>query len=312
VRQQNLVHGLFHRIQPGLPFMQGTGGDGFNGHLDSLEGRISIQLEWRALRRALESNGAARAQAIADALGFRADRRRRFPDAAENERLDEIREGLASYTGLVVWAGSPAEARRAAAVAVGSGDQQQSFVGSFEAASGPAYGVLLDDLAPDWRTHLRGTSDLGDLLAAAANVRPSDDVATAAARYDGVALRAAEESRARAHEQRVAELRARFVDGPTLTMPGGGRGTFDTTGNVVIDGAGTVFFRSFTLSAAWGSLEATSGVLRSADGSTVTVPVSGALEGSTLRGEGWMATLTPGWIVQPAARAGSFVVVRRE
>jgi hypothetical protein len=32
-----------------------------------------------------------------------------------------------------------------------------SFVGNFEAASGPAYGVLLDDLLPGWRRQVRGT-----------------------------------------------------------------------------------------------------------------------------------------------------------
>jgi hypothetical protein len=42
-------------------------------HLDTLEGRVSIQLEWRALRRAIESTGSDRAEEIADALAFRRD-----------------------------------------------------------------------------------------------------------------------------------------------------------------------------------------------------------------------------------------------
>jgi hypothetical protein len=95
VRQQVMLHGLFHRIQPQLGLITE---DGFNEHLDTLEGRVSIQLEWRALRRAIESTGSNRAEAIADALAFRRDRRVRFPGAAEGERREEIREGLASYT----------------------------------------------------------------------------------------------------------------------------------------------------------------------------------------------------------------------
>jgi hypothetical protein len=90
VRQQLMLHGLFHRIQPELGFMAE---DGFNEHLDTLEGRVWMQLEWRALRRAVESSGSDRAEAIADALAFRHERRRRFPGAADNERRDEIREG---------------------------------------------------------------------------------------------------------------------------------------------------------------------------------------------------------------------------
>jgi hypothetical protein len=306
-----MLHGLFHRIQPELGFMTDAD-DGFNEHLDTFEGRVWIQLEWRALRTAVESSGSDRAEAIADALAFRGERRRRFPGAADNERRDEIREGLASYTGIAAWAGSPADARRAAAAAAAGGESQTSFVGNFEAASGPAYGVLLDDLLPGWRRQLRGTSDLGDLLAAAVDRPPAADVGGAAARYDAATLRTAEEARDRAQQVRVADLRRRFVDGAVLTMPAGGSGTSDTTGSVGIPGTGTVFFRNFTLSAQWGRLTADGGVLRSADGATLSVPVEGPLEGTTLRGDGWSVTLNAGWMVQPAARPGSFTIVREK
>lgn len=305
VRQQIMLHGLFHRIQPELGF---TASDGFNEHLDTPEGRIWLQLEWRALRRALQSSGNDRAAAIADALAFRHERRRRFPGAADNERRDEIREGLASYTGVAAWADSPADAHRAAAAALVGGEW--SFVGQFEAASGPAYGVLLDDLMPGWRRQVRVGSDLGDMLASATNRPPTADLAEAAARYDGAALRTAEEARDRAQQARVSELRRRLVEGPVLTMPAAGSSTSDSTGAVGIPGAGTVFFRTFTLTAQWGRLKATNGVLRSADGSTLSVPVNGPMEGTTLQGEGWSATLNAGWVVRPAPRPGSFAIVR--
>src|SRR5690349_21561238 len=83
VRQQLLLHGLFHRIQPELGLITE---DGSNEHLDTLEGRVLMQLEWRALRRAVESSGRDRIDAIADALAFRRERRDRFPGAADNER----------------------------------------------------------------------------------------------------------------------------------------------------------------------------------------------------------------------------------
>src|SRR6266566_5224333 len=43
VRQQIILHGLFHRIQPELGF---TPSNGLNEHLDTLEGRVRMQLEW--------------------------------------------------------------------------------------------------------------------------------------------------------------------------------------------------------------------------------------------------------------------------
>jgi hypothetical protein len=307
LRQQLLLHGLFHRIQPELGFMTE---DGYNEHLDTLEGRVWMQLEWRALRRAIESSGGDRADAIADALAFRRERRRLFPGAADSERRDEIREGLASYTGIAAWANSPADARRTAASALGGVDAQTSLVGNFEGASGPAYGVLLDDLLPGWRREVRSASDLGDMLASATNRSATTDVAVAAARYDAATLRTAEEARDRSQQVRVADLRRRFVDGPVLTMPGTGSGTSNTTGSVGIEGVGTVLFGNFTLTAQWGRLTADGGVLRAVGGATLCVPVTGPLEGTTLRGDGWSATLNSGWVVRPAARPGSFTIVR--
>ena len=190
--------------------------------------------------------------------------------------------------------------------------RQPSFVGAFAYASGSPYGVLLDDLLPGWRRQVHGTSDLGDMLASAINRPLTTDVAVAAARYDAATLRTAEEARDRARQVRVAELRRRFVDGPVLTMPAAGSGTSDSTGAVGIPGAGTVYFRNFTLSAQWGRFNADGGVLPAADGATLSVPVSGPLEGTTLQGEGWSATLNSGWMVRPAARPGSFTIVREK
>jgi hypothetical protein len=116
LRQQLLLHGLFHRIRPELGFLTD---DGYNEHLDTLEGRVWIQLEWRALRRAVESSGSDQAEAIADALAFRRECRRRFPSAEDNERRDEIREGLATYTRIAGWASSPALARACRGVGAG-------------------------------------------------------------------------------------------------------------------------------------------------------------------------------------------------
>jgi hypothetical protein len=93
-------------------------------------------------------------------------------------------------------------------------------------------------------------------------------------------------------------------------MTAAGSGSSDTKDNVGIPGVGTVFFHNFTLSARWGRLNADNGVLRSVDGTTLSVPVTRPLEGTTLQGDGWSITLNAGWVVRPAARAGSFTIVR--
>jgi hypothetical protein len=95
-RTRLMAHELFHRIQDelGLP-----GSNPANLHLDTRDGRIWLQMEWRALERALRESGPARRQAIEDALSFRAFRRSLFAKAATEENDLEINEGLAEYTG---------------------------------------------------------------------------------------------------------------------------------------------------------------------------------------------------------------------
>ena len=46
-----MLHELFHRIQPDLGLMTISGN---NAHLDTVEGRVWLRLEWRALARALD------------------------------------------------------------------------------------------------------------------------------------------------------------------------------------------------------------------------------------------------------------------
>ena len=53
------------------------------------------------------------------------------------------------------------------------------------------------------------------------------------------------------------------------------------------------------------------GALISADGETVSLPAPVVVDATTLKGDGWTATVGPGWTVQPGPRPGSFRVVRQ-
>jgi hypothetical protein len=246
---------------------------------------------------------------VGDALAFRAARRAQFPAAAENERRDEIREGLAQYTGTVVAAPSPQEAVASAIQQTLSAEKQDTFLRTFAYTSGAAYGVLLDAYAPEWRRQVGSSSDLADMLSMASAVRPALDANAAPARYRGAELRAAEEERDQQLKARVAALRQRFVDGPVLVLPGGGSGTFDARGATSIPGNGTVFV-SIKFSGPWGTLEATNGVLVSSDGGTRRVPAPFRTEGNILTGDGWTVTLAPGWLARPGPRSGDYQVGR--
>jgi hypothetical protein len=311
-RGRLFMHELFHCIQPRLGLSPPTtGATGIASHLDSLEGRYWMRLEWRALARALGASGEARTSAIADALAFRAARYRRFPSAAAEEHPVEINEGIATYTQYVTGSDSAQDAVRHAIATLSGSEASTSFVRTFAYASGAGYGLLLDALSPGWHRKITGASDFGQLLAAAAGVTAAPDAAiAAAARYDGAALRASEEQRDREQQAIVAELRRRYVDGPVLVVPRAGKGSINNMGATVIPGAGTVF-RAMENKGAWGSFDARDGALISADGETVSLPAPVVVDATTLKGDGWTATVGPGWTVQPGPRPGSFRVVRQ-
>lgn len=305
-RAHLMMHELFHRVQPDLGLFVSTI-PGENDHLDTLQGRYWLQLEWRALARALGASGMNRTEAVRDALGFRLARRARFPDSAEREQPSEINEGLAQYTAIVAVARSTAAAETDAIEQLSRAPLTESFVRTFSYALGAAYGILLDASSPGWRQQLRATDDLGQLLAAAANLRPTEDAEAAARRFGGPALLAAEEKRETERTAYVAELTRRFVDGPVLVVPRGRGASFVTRGITPIPGAGTIY-PSFRVTGDWGRIEAEQ-VLMSPDGNRLTVPAPAKVDGPTLSGDGWTMTLAPGWTVRPGPRPGDYEVV---
>src|SRR5262249_25138518 len=156
---------------------------------------------------------------------------------------------------------------------------------------------------------VRATDDLGTLVMHALAVQPAADAAASAARYDGAALRQAEEQRDRQRQERIAELRRRFVDGPVLLIPLGGGAGSDSRGAVVIPRSGTVYFGAYKSSGPWGTLDAERGVLVGTDGSRrVSAPLR--RDNGTFAGDGWTFTAAPGWVVREGSRRGDYEVVR--
>ena len=311
-RGRLFMHELFHCIQGRLGWgvMAPIAGPSENSHLDSLEGRYWMRLEWRALARALGVSGAARISAIADVLAFRAARHQRFPGAAAAEHVVDLNEGIATYTQYVLGSEGPQDAIRNAMAGLAGAETGTSFVRTFAYASGAGYGLLLDALSPGWHRKFTGARDFGQLLSAAAGVTAAPDAAAAAARYDGASLRVAEEQRDREQQVIIAELRRRYVEGPVLIVPRAGSGSINTMGATVIPGAGTVF-RAMANKSAWGFFDAQGGALVSADGEAISLPAPVVVDATTLKGDGWTATVGPGWTVQPGPRPGSFRVVRQ-
>jgi hypothetical protein len=308
-RKELFLHELFHGVQPQLGLVaQAEAGE----HLDAVDGRYWLRLEWRALARALRESGEQRSLAVREALAFRQARRVLYPASVDSERGQEITEGLAAYTGTVLAAESAADAIAGAVDLLAAAETGESFVRTFAYASGPAYGLLLDAASPGWTRTVRGTDDLATLVMRALAVQPATDATASATRYGGAEIRASEQKREQERQERLAELRRRFVDGPVLLISGGGSGMFNSIGAIVIPGVGTVYFGSYRQSGAWGTLEAENGVLVASDGGSRRVSAPMRRDDASVTGDGWTFKAAPGWVVREGSRRGDYEVVRQQ
>jgi hypothetical protein len=306
-----MAHEMWHRIQGeiGLPASAAAA----NNHLDTRDGRFWLQLEWRALAAALQAKGGARSEAAKDAALFRARRRKLFPEAANTERDLELNEGLAEYTGAKL-SGNPDLAGFVIGNELKEAPQQKTFVRSFAYATGPAYGLLLDDTGAEWRRALSQTRrDLAELLLEHAGLTLPEKIEAAAEerarKYGGGELAAAEDRREQARIDLAKNYRAKLVDGPVLVIPLKKMNMQFDPGNLVpLDSLGTVY-PNIRIVDNWGILTVTKGgALMSADFNRITLPAPGKIESPVVEADGWKLKLNAGWSIIPGERQGDFTV----
>jgi hypothetical protein len=283
-RRVLVAHEAWHRIQTQIGFPQAPSDC---AHLETEHGRTLMRLEMRALEQAMRETDAARWAAARHALGFRAARFAEFAAARANEVALDRNEGLASYTGVKLGAGRDAFVY--AANSLHRFDRHQALARSYAYATGPAYGLLLDQRDGRWRRRLNEAAP-ADALARL--IGATSNVASVAARYGGAAVASEESARAEAAASRIAEFRARFATGPRLVLPlRGSRMEFDPNAVTPVEGLGSVY-RTLVIRDAWGELRATQGAMIAAD---FTQVIAAAPNADGLTGPGWTLTLNPGY-----------------
>jgi hypothetical protein len=296
-RRMLLAHESFHRVQAKIGF-PATGPA--NTHLDSVEGRYWLQLEWRALAKALRGDR----QAVRDALAFRAKRRSLFRPAINDERELEMHEGLAEYTGAAF--AEPDIAKRAPHLIdkLRDAETTPTFVRSFAYASGPAWGTLIEMKRPRWTRAAKASDDLGDLAASAWHVAAALDAEVRAASYDGAKLLAAERERDARKQATLRDFRARFIDDAHLTIPLKHMSfEFDPNAAQPFEALGTVY-PTLTVRDEWGSLVVhKGGAMIASDWMSLIIPAE-PHDDYTLR-------LNEGWSIVPGTRAGDATLMKQ-
>lgn len=298
-RRVLVAHEAWHRAQISL----GLAAQPSNAaHLEAERARLLMRLEFRALGIALRSAGRGRRQAAEEALMLRGQRFQEFPDAAAQEAALDRNEGLAAYTGVRL--AIPDNPELYAARNLDRYDRHQALARAYAYATGPAYGLLLDDYRPNWRQEIGGDAP-ADLLARTLQLRSwsNGDLRRASERYGGGALASEERARAEAQRQRVTALRLRFDRGPRLELPlRNMQMEFDPNTVTPLEGLGS-YYDTIAVRDAWGELRASEGALISEDSRrlVVSTPAPGALSGP-----GWRLTLAPGYQLVGPDSAGFF------
>ena len=155
------IHSLFHRFQK----MEGTSSFGYNtNNMDEKEARLWIKLEWKALRKALTTEGEEQQLAIRDALIFRGSNRELYQKYAKDENLFENYEGLATFTYTLLCTQSPEEYKARIFENLDRIYQMQSYSRSYGFIHGALYASLLNDKGFDFSKIKTNEIDLGNAV----------------------------------------------------------------------------------------------------------------------------------------------------
>ena len=273
---QILIHESWHRIQDeiGLPACGSS-----NQHLDEAEGELLLKLELTILKNLLQDDSKNLAEGLQDAMTVRKYRQTLFPNGNENQF--ECHEGMAEYTAfkLLPLDNDNEKVRKGlVAAAITKGMDNSGFGNSFAYLTGPAYGLLLDELVPDWRKSICAGKTLPDVISTIVPIPDSignEEIEAIKARYNATEYLNKERTRLEARDKEDAALRARFDDSKWLIIPNNGIEFGFNPGErlVAYDTIG-VICNTMQLSGEFGTIMVENGIIRTNNWSCFIIPYS--------------------------------------
>ncbi|MBB5394151.1 hypothetical protein [Mucilaginibacter sp. AK015] len=294
----NLVlHESFHRIQTKLGFPERSP---TVNHLSSLNGRIYFLLELNALKAALGKPVSQRRADLANALLFRKKRQELFAATFANERILEMSEGLAEYTGMILGRQKDSIMQHLYHQ-IDTAGNRRSLIRSSAYITGAVYGYLLYQKYPRWTMQIDSGSDFPVLLAKYYHLNlPKQGwhggLERLGAKYNAAAIIRSEKLKEDKRLQDVSRYVDIFTRQPVLTI-NLMKMNIVFNPNTVFDlgDHGTVYPTS-EINDVWGKLTVTAGGMLMKNWQVVTLPAGGiSINGQAVEGKGWTITLNPGW-----------------
>ncbi|MFA8434302.1 MAG: hypothetical protein ACEPOZ_07275 [Marinifilaceae bacterium] len=305
-RNHLIMHELWHRIQDDIGFRSQPSK---NTHLNQLDGRFLLKMEWSALGKAVETNGKKRAKHLENALLFREYRRNMYSGSAEKEALFEMHEGLADHTGLKLSGASENEIREILSHKVKTSLKRHTLLMSFAYTSGPLYGYLLDASGINWYQNLKQTDDLGELIKKAygINPNPTNTIDHLYAEYNGEELIQKEKNYEEEMQAFLKSCRDRFLSNPKLIIPMSMcRISFNPHTVVPFEDHGTIY-KTFNAFGKWGKLKTDKGALVTPNWSKVIADAPD----KDFKSDNWELILNEGWKIEKKEDGNYYVVMNK-
>lgn len=273
---QILIHESWHRIQDEIG-LHACGSS--NQHLDETEGELLLKLELTILKNLLQNDSKDLKEGLVDAMTVRKMRQTMFPN--NNENQFECHEGMAEYTAykLLPLDNDNEKVRRGlASAAIMKGMDNSGFGNSFAYLTGPAYGLLLDELVPDWRKSICAGKTLPDVISTIVPIPDSvdnEDIEAIKARYNATEYLNKERTRLEARDKEDAALRARFNNSKWLVIPNDGVNFgFNPSERLVAYDTIGVIYNTMQLTGEFGTIMVENGIIRTNNWSCFTIPYS--------------------------------------
>ncbi|MDR6735303.1 hypothetical protein [Sphingobacterium sp. 2149] len=295
-----LAHESFHRIQPDLGFSLNNAN---NNHLDEKDGRISLRLEFEALKQALMSthkNDMKRH--LTNALFFRKYRYMLFDEAAKNENLLEINEGIAEFTGIIVSARSDESTKQYLINGINRSQNNRTFVRSFAYQTTPTYGYLLYKKDNDWNKKIDKETDLTALFIrkfAISLLPPTEqNFKNLSKAYNAAVIFEEENKRDAENKRLVKTYKNKFVESSHFEIHFEKMNySFDPRTIIPIENLGT-YYPTTRITDAWGILDVTNGALISPDWKKISITKPISIEKNLIKGDGWTLELNSNYTIE--------------
>lgn len=311
VRNNLIIHELFHRVQPDIGFDNLT--EQSNNHLDTYEGRLLLKLELEALKKSIETVDSKSSELhLTNAMTFR-NFRQSTGEKKMAENTLEINEGLAEYTGVMLSGISDQQTRAHFIQNINSFYNNATFVRSFAYQTIPIYGYWAYLKNNNWQKEITKETNLTDYFLEAFSIQPTKERSYAAIAiendYNYRKIVAEEQDRESKRLAKIEGYKKIFLQEPTLILPFRNMNiSFDPRNITPLEDLGSVY-PNLRVTDDWGILTVEKGALLSPTWSNVMVTEPTKITDKIVEGDGWKLELKNGWKVE---KSGSSYALKEE